>query len=218
VNAHVVTLSATFGAGGAAVGPAVAERLGLPFLDRAIPASVAAEIGCTLEEALAHDDRAERGLGRILADAARLPGVTFGGMDVYLPEQSLPPEQEFVSRTEKTIRRVADGPGGVVLGRAAALVLADHPRALHVRLDGPRERRLAQARQTAASLDPATTALDPGADLERVLDDNDRARAAYVRHFYRADPAHPRHYHLVVDSTRLPVETVVDLIVRAATD
>jgi hypothetical protein len=37
-----------------------------------------------------------------------------------------------------------------------------------------------------------------------------------VRHFYRCDPAASRHYHLVVDSTVLPLGTVVDLIVTAA--
>ena len=49
--AGVVTISATFGAKGSVIGPAVAERLGTPFVDRAIPYTVAADIGCTLEEA-----------------------------------------------------------------------------------------------------------------------------------------------------------------------
>jgi hypothetical protein len=39
--APVVTLSASFGAGGSVIGPRVAEELGLPFLDRAIPVAVA---------------------------------------------------------------------------------------------------------------------------------------------------------------------------------
>ncbi|HEY0540394.1 MAG TPA: cytidylate kinase family protein, partial [Actinoallomurus sp.] len=38
--AGVVTVSATFGAGGSVIGPAVAERLGKPFVDRAIPYTV----------------------------------------------------------------------------------------------------------------------------------------------------------------------------------
>jgi cytidylate kinase len=37
-----------------------------------------------------------------------------------------------------------------------------------------------------------------------------------VRHFYRCDPAGAGNYHLVIDSTALPLETVVDLIVTAA--
>ncbi|MFB4313120.1 AAA family ATPase [Actinomadura sp. 21ATH] len=229
MSARVVTISATYGAGGSSIGPAVAGRLGLPFVDRAIPATVAAEIGCTLEEALAHDGRAESGLGRILAGAARLPTVSLGGMDVYLPDRTLVPEEEFVAHTERIIGRAADGDGGVILGRAGAVLLADRPDALHVRLDGPRGRRLARALAGADPEPAAGTGDRPGhgtgeipvsgtsqRDVERMLDDNDRARAAYVKHFYGADPADPRLYHLVIDTTRLPEPAAVELITTAA--
>lgn len=204
---HVVTVSATYGAGGSVVGPAVAERLGLQFVDRAIPTTVAAEIGVPLDEVLAHDDRAAHGLGRLLASAARLPNVTLGGVDPSLPEQALIPEEEFVTHTEAVIRKIARSQGGVILGRAAAIVLADHPGALHVRLDGPRERRIAQA----------VRLLGIAEDRARKLqDENDRARAAYVKHFYRTDPADPTLYHLVLNTTVLPLERSVDLVVAAA--
>lgn len=204
MSARVITISATFGAGGSVIGPAVADRLGLPFIDRAIPAAVAAEIGCSLEEALAHDDRAERGIGRILAGAARLPNVTLGGMDVYLPDRTLVPEEEFVGRTEQVLKGITEG---VVLGRAAAVVLADLPHALHVRVDGARKRRLAFVAQSFGVGER---------EAERMLDENDRARAAYVRHFYRVDPADPDLYHLVLDGTRLSEAARTDLIVCAA--
>src|SRR3569833_3334853 len=141
--AGVVTISATFGAQGSGSGPAVAERLGAPFVDRALPYTVAAEIGCTLEEALEHDDRTEHGRGRLLSSAARLPNITLGGMDSYLPVRNVVPAEELLLRTEKVSREIAETGGGVVLGRASQLVLAGHPAALHVRLDGPRRRRLA---------------------------------------------------------------------------
>jgi cytidylate kinase len=205
--ARVVTVSATFGAGGSVIGPAVAERLGTPFVDRAIPYSVAADIGCTLEEALDHDDRTEHGLGRILSNAARLPNVTLGGMDSYLSDRVIVPEEEFLVRTEKVIKEIAEHGGGVILGRASQLVLADHPEALHVRLDGPRKRRLASVRESMEL---------SAQEAERLLDDNDRARTAYVRHFYRADPADPALYDLVIDSTRLAAAACADMIVTAA--
>lgn len=204
---YVVTVSATYGAGGSVVGPAVAERLGVPFVDRAIPTTVAAEVGVPLEEALAHDDRAAHGLGRLLASAARLPNVTLGGVDPNLPEQAFVPEEEFVAHTEAVIRQVAHERGGVILGRAAAIVLADHPSALHVRLDGPRERRIAQAVRLLGATEERA---------RRLQDENDRARAAYVRHFYRTDPADATQYHLVLNTTVLPLERSVDLIVAAA--
>ena len=38
---YVVTISGSFGAGGSVIGPAVADRLGIPFVDRVIPIEVA---------------------------------------------------------------------------------------------------------------------------------------------------------------------------------
>lgn len=220
----MVTISATFGAGGSVIGPALADRLGVPFLDRAIPVGVAAAIGCPLEEALVHDDRAEHGIGRLLSGAARLPNVSMGAVDVYLPDQTVLAEEDFVARTEEVIRATVATGGGVVLGRAGAVVLADVPHALHARLDGPADRRLARALAEGGperQAGPDGAGAGPGPEgrhraMERLLEDNDRARAAYVRHFYRTDPASPQLYHLVLDSTRLPVETVVELLFTAA--
>ncbi|GAA5062278.1 cytidylate kinase [Thermocatellispora tengchongensis] len=204
---RVVTISATYGTAGSVIGPAVAEMLGVPFVDRAIPGAVAKELGCTLDEVLAHDDRAEHGLGRLLAGAMRLPTVTFGGVDTYLPGAMPTPPEEFVAHTERVIQTTARTRGGVILGRAGAQVLAAFPGALHVRLDAPLERRV---RQTAAFF-----GIDER-EARHIVEDNDRARTAYVRHFYRADPADPTMYHLVLDSTRIPVPTCVEIIVTAA--
>ncbi|RFU19472.1 cytidylate kinase-like family protein [Geodermatophilus marinus] len=199
----VVTVSASYGAGGAEVGPAVAERLGLTFHDRAIPAQVAGRLGVPVAEAEANDERVLRGLWRLVASLGTMPDPVGG----VVPVAALPDERSFRQQTERVLAEIADGPGGVVLGRGAAFVLGDRPDALHVRLDGPPERRLELA------------VLRTGRPLEEVrreMAGNDAAREAYVRHFYRCEPSDPRGYHLVVDSTALPLETVVELVVTAA--
>lgn len=203
----VVTISATYGAAGHQIGMAVAERLGVPFVDRAIAGAVAEELGCSLEEALAHDDRAEHGLSRLLSGALRLPTVTFGGVDMYVPGELPHAPEEFVRLTRRVLLDTARSRGGVFLGRAGSIVLADLPGALHVRLDAPVERRVRQAVRLGAASER---------EARRALEDNDRARAAYVRHFYRADPADPAHYHLMIDSTVIPVQACAGLIVMAA--
>jgi cytidylate kinase len=94
----------------------------------------------------------------------------------------------------------------VILGRAAAIVLREHPSAFHVRLDGDQDRRVVQAtRLQGITANDARTAMV----------NNDKARVAYVRRFYGADPASAQHYHLVLDSTRVPLETCTDIIVAA---
>jgi len=103
-------------------------------------------------------------------------------------------------------RLLAAAGGGVILGRAAAVVLGKD-RGFHVRLDGPDERRVVQ-----------------GAAIEGISEEQarerlcaaDKARTAYVRRLYRRDPADASLYHLVVDSTAMPLDTVIELILTAA--
>jgi cytidylate kinase len=199
--APVVTLSASYGAGGSVVGPRVAELLGVPFLDRAIPTAVSRALAVPLEEALARDERIEHGLGFVLASLARLPAF-----DIAPPATPLLDDRAFKDECERVIRGQARD-GAVVLGRAAAVVLAGRPGALHVRLDGPAEARVAQAARILG-LDEAR------AREERR--DADRARDAYVRHFYRADASDPALYQLVLDSTALELDTCAELIAVAA--
>jgi cytidylate kinase len=124
-----------------------------------------------------------------------------------LPTSALPDERAYRQQTERVLKEIADGAGGVVLGRAAAMVLGQRAGTLHVRLDGPVERRLESAVARSGR---------PWDDVKREMEVLDRTRESYVRHFYRCDPRSARHYHLVVDSTAISLSTVVDLVVAAA--
>lgn len=203
---QLVTISASYGAGGSRVAPAVADALGVPFVDRAIPVQVARELGVSIQESLARDDRAETGwVARWLVAAARVAAA--GSAPMPVEDGALLSDEEFVARAGEAIRKLTADNGGVVLGRAAAVVLAEQPGALHVRLDGPPERRRQQA-MALRHVDETTA--------RREMDDTDRARAAYVKRFYHRDPEDPRLYHLSCDSTALPLPTVVELITLAA--
>jgi cytidylate kinase len=197
----VVTLSATYGAGGSQVGPALAERLGVTFVDRAIPTAVAERLSVPLDEALAHDESLGDAIGRLSSSFALLPELA--GAMVHA---DLLAEEDYRRETERAIREAA-ATGAVVLGRAGQLILRDEPGALHVRLDGPPERRLRQAMRLE-NVDRQAA--------ERHMRETDRARQAYVQHFYDADPRQCSLYHLVLDSTTIPLDACVELIAQAA--
>jgi hypothetical protein len=198
--APLVTISAAYGAGGSRVGPALAARLGVEFLDRAIPTKVADRLHVPLDNALAHDEALGDTIGRLASAFALLPELAGAAAQAgyYAGE-------DYRRETEKLIKEHARD-GAVILGRAAAVILREDPTALHVRLDGPSERRVEQAMKIEG--------LDRD-DAERLRKDGDRAREAYVRHFYGCDARDPALYHLVIDSTRLPEETIVELLVAA---
>jgi cytidylate kinase len=120
-----------------------------------------------------------------------------------LPARHL--DESLRSQSEEGIRALAAAGAGVILGRGAAIVLGKDC-GFHVRLDGPPDRRAAQGAEIEG--------LSPD-EARQHLDAADRARTAYVRRLYRADPADPQHYHLVIDSTALPLSTVTEIILLA---
>ena len=134
----LVTISASYGAGGSRIGPALAQRLGVEFLDRAIPTRVADRLHVPLDDALAHDESLGDAIGRLASSFALLPELA-GAM----VQAGVLAGEDYRRETEKLIREHTDG-GAVILGRAGAVILRDHADALHVRLDGPPERRVAQ--------------------------------------------------------------------------
>jgi cytidylate kinase len=115
--------------------------------------------------------------------------------------------EDFRRATENVLLRQAASGEGVILGRAAVVVLRDHPSVLRVRLDGPVGRRISQAMALGGvDEDSAKTAL-------RRLD---RAHAEYARQFYGVDIRDSSLYHLIVDSTAIELDACAQLIVLAA--
>ena len=202
---QVVTISASFGAGGSVIGPAVAERLGLPFLDRAIPLAVARTLAVPVDAAFEKDERVPSLMERIVASMSAV-GTPIG--IIATPTcGAVPGRDSFNGATEKVLKDMVSSGGGVVLGRAGAVVLAKHAGALHVRLDGPREGRISRVMSHEHT---------DGQSAARLLDQTDRAWESYVKYFYNTDPHESRLYHLVIDTTVIPIDTCADLIVTAA--
>jgi cytidylate kinase len=115
----LVAISAPYGAGGSHIAPALAERLGVPFLDR--PA----------------DTEPDHGLLSKLSSIGLAWG-TPAGMEL---EDLVPGE----TRRREIEAELAALEHGVVLGRAAAFLKREDPSVLRVLLTGPPERRIEQA-------------------------------------------------------------------------
>jgi cytidylate kinase len=200
----VVTLAALYGAGGSVIGPRVAERLEVPFLDREIPTAVTERTGLSSEAVALADEaprsRSERLIER-LGRASTTSGTAVGAAeDVELYERRLRGYvEEFLARASES--------GGVALGRGGMVILRDLPSALHVFLGGPREARVRQG-MAIDGVDRETA--------ERRQEAEDEARVGYVRRAYGVDGMDPGMYHLMLDSTGLDLDVSVELIVAAS--
>lgn len=199
----IVAISASYGAAGGRIASALAERLHVAFLDRAIPLAVAARLAVPYDAVAAYDEQVSANLmERVLRG--------FLGADIG-PAAALPTDAltaaDFRRATEQVLMQQAATGEGVILGRGAVPVLRHHPGALRVRLDGPPERRIRQAMRLEG-IDQSTAA--------RSMRRLDSTHRAYFKHFYAAQPNDPSLYHLMIDSTMLSIEACVELIASAA--
>ena len=198
----LVTISAPYGAGGSRVGPLLAERLEVPFVERVMRRNVADRVAGPLTDARREQQPVGRSLGRILR---QISGERTTGSAATAQAEGIA-DDEYRRAHDQELRGLVDE-GAVILGRAAAVVLRDVPHALHVRMSGPAELRVQQA-MVIEDVDQATARWRQATE--------DLARDAYVRHFYGVDPEDPGLYHLTLDSTRLPLEACVEAIAAAA--
>ena len=199
----VVTISATYGAGGSVIAPRLAERLAVPFVDRFISVALAHEV-VTSRESLHDEERSTTPTSRLLLYLARLPSV----LGTPVPDlETLDREERLRRDSDAMLENLASTTGGVVLGRAAAVVLASRPGVLHVRLDGPPDRRRSRA-EAIEGIDEATA-------RERQAE-TDRVRALYVRRLYGRDAADLSLYHVWLDTTVLGIDTCVETLTAVA--
>lgn len=199
---RVVTISASYGAGGSLIGPSLATALDVPFLDRAVPARNTTSGGAT-SESVVDEERTSSLIERIVATFANMPDAFAPGA---APAPAKAPDDELRRETEARVRAfVAHHGAGVILGWGATVLL---PRAFHVRLHGPVERRILQAMRIEG--------LDRE-EAERRQLDTDRVRSQYMKRMHGRDVNDLDLFHLVIDSTALPVDATVRLIEAAAT-
>jgi cytidylate kinase len=199
----VVAISAAYGTRSGQIGPALAQRLGVPFVDRAIAHRVAGRLDVSIEEAVKNWEPPPRSFVERMMSA-------FLGADTIAPIGP-PPDivtpEDFRQATERAVREQAATGEGVILGRGCVAVLQDHPAVLRVRLTGPADRRLKQA--VASSGLSESQARD-------TMNHLDRFHADYLKQFYGVKIDDPTNYHLTIDATALDNDACVSLLVSAA--
>jgi Cytidylate kinase-like family len=199
----IVALSAAYGAAGSQIGPGLAQRLGVPFIDRGIALAVAERLDISVADALAHEEPNGKGLLERLLSG-------FLGADpaapALLPSDTVTPEDFHRASQDALLAQAATG-RGVILGRGAVAALRNDPRVLRVRLTGPVERRIEHAMRVR-DLDRDTA--------ERTVRALDRTHADYLRQFYDVDILDPSLYHLAIDATAFDAELCIELIATAA--
>mgnify|MGYP003440252520 FL=1 len=192
----VVTLFESYGSGAEQVGAKVAEALGVQFLTQQYSTEM-------IEEASAAQADSEDGF--LMRFFKRFGQPSTDHLDNILIPSDQHDDNELKIELNRTLLDFTRN-GGVVLGRNGTVVLAGNPKALHVKLDGPVETRVARA--------AALAGIDEDRAARRQVNE-DESRAAMALRLYNWDPRHDEHYDLVVNTGRLSLESAVEIIVAA---
>lgn len=191
----LVTLSASYGSGGSEVGPALARRLSVPFIDRAVSPELAHRLAAAENESR---------FWRLIRSISPAGGLTAGSIHSASELDDRLTDRETL---EAALREAAAAGDAVILGRAGALALRNDPRAVHVRLHGPHDSRIVRAMEIQG-IDEATA--------RQRLRETDRARERFVRDIYGLDPTDPALYTMVLDATVFGTKACVEIIATAA--
>jgi cytidylate kinase len=214
----VITLSRQFGAGGAAVGRLLAKRFDAEYLDRDVVFEAARRAGIPAALADELDERSPGWVSRLgMALTAAYP-------EVIVPdapgETSLPGDEDrLADLTRQVIEEAAQRGNAIIVGRGGAFVLRDRPGVLHAQLEASLEARVRYCRMRVEDLggrDLGGRDLPDDAALGRFCLSIDRARGDHLRARFGVDWRDPAHYHLVLDTGRLGLETAAELIAVAA--
>jgi len=199
-DVRVITIAREYGSGGAAIGQALAVRLGWKLLDRELILELARRAHVRPSDMEQMDENPGSFISRMLK--AFWLGNAYPW---YGPATDIVDPDYVAELTAMVIREAAKLGRCVIVGRGGQCVLRDRNDAFHVFVYASREERLKRILNRRPTPE----------QCEAALNEFDHTRASYIRQYYKCDWANPHLYHLMVNSD-LGLERAESLILTAA--
>jgi cytidylate kinase len=118
-----------------------------------------------------------------------------------------PSTPTLVQRMSRTIHKLGNAGGVVLIGRGAHIICANLSHAFHVRLVAPLNSRIQHIADYFGLSEK---------EAAEYVQRQDRNRQQYVRRYFGADVTDPHDYHLVINSGKLGYQEATRIIVEAA--
>lgn len=196
----IVTISKEYAAESEVFADKLATKLGYSILDKEFITEVAVQLNISEAEAsLLRRGRESRLLQLIDRYTAttiqKIVDRGYGRLD----------DRSYYEVTRDLILRAAEQDNVIIVGWGGQCILADHPKAVHIRIVKNLEERIAILKQKY-ELD------DRGA--KELIEREERESAKYIEHYFKRswDDAHL--YHLVINLSRVTFEQAVDMVVQ----
>lgn len=195
----VVTISRMFGAGGKTLGEMISQRLGYTFYNNELIQMVAQKAKVSTDWVVSMEKEAGGKLQKLLSGL-----VPKSLVDRVLDNQrGYLDEEVYVDMLYHIILKIADEGNAVILGRGSQYILDAHPDAYHVLLVADTAHRVMFI-ETHYDLVPKQAA--------KLVSIEDLRRVNLYRKFGKIDYDQPDHYHLVLNMSRIDLDTACQLI------
>ena len=199
-----ITINRELGSGGRTVGRLLAERLAVPYYDKALIMALEKKYNLSVEEI----ERMKGKSVRWWSDFNRVMRVGENPR-LYVEKEGDEPDvvtTEVIFKAEKEIlQAIAQDESCVIAGRTGFFVLKDHPNHLSILIQASMEHRLERVmRKKKISEDEA----------RKIIQKVDNMREKYVNKFAHTSRYDARNYDLVINMDGKTEEDAADLIIR----
>lgn len=183
---RVVTVEREYGSGGAIIARRLAERLGWKLWDEELTAEIARIAQVDQRVAESCDERVDSLLYRLFKVYAR------GSYERALPISEARPfdTDRMFSTLERVIQDVSARGPCVIVGRGSTYFLRDRADAFHVFVYASVEEKLSRLKSIGKTEKEA----------RQLIEEIDRDRAAFIRHYFGSEWPHRPLYNLMINS------------------
>ena len=193
----IITISREFGSGGRTIGKLVAKQLGVSYYDKELVKQVALETGFDERYIEQQGEYAPSRSPFSFAFAAR-SGGGLGGMSIG----------DFLWIAQaKVIQDLAEKSPCVIVGRCADYILTERKDVLRCYIHADTNFRAERIVRLYGESEEKP--------LKR-LEDKDKKRRAYCKHYTGSDWGDAQNYHLTLDSGRIGIEKCAQIITDLA--
>jgi len=208
VARDIITISRQVGSGGDEIALNVSKILGYAYFDKSLMVSVAKSLGMSEEDIVDFSEDAYRVKGfvdRILR--RKRPVATSLILKDNEPIRKALDEQEYLSVIQTVINSLARRGKTVIVGRGGQAILKDKVSVLNVRIVAPIDVRVERIMKGGGLSQE---------DALKLIKDNDKAAAEYLRRFYNVDWGDPMIYDVVLNTWKMDLSTAARMIAGVA--
>jgi cytidylate kinase len=204
----VITINRELGSGGRTVGRKLAEKLGVPFYDKALIKALEEKYRLTVEEieklkGSNHSWWAEfkrvMGIGEDVANSARYYQAS--------PDQepTLLTTEEIFMAEQEILKGIAQDESCIIAGRSGFFVFRKHPNHLSILIQASmdfRQNRVARKQDITPD------------EARKIIENVDKMRENYVNKYTKSSRYDTRNYDLVISSDGKTEDQIVSFILK----